>query len=97
MDETGRMNETSSMGRMNEEGESNEPQNSVVYRSENPVIQILHTADTHLGSRQYHSDVRRNDFFDSFSKVISDAVENKVRPSFTPAIFLITETRRLKI
>ena len=51
---------------------------SVAYRSENPVIQILHTADTHLGSRQYHSDIRRNDFFESFEKVIVDAIENKV-------------------
>ena len=78
MDETGRMNEADSIGRVNEGGKPNGPQNSAVYRSENSVIQILHTADTHLGSRQYHSDVRRNDFFDSFSKVISDAVENKV-------------------
>jgi DNA repair exonuclease len=49
-----------------------------VYRSENPTIQILHTADTHLGSRQYHNDIRRQDFFDSFEKVISDAIENEM-------------------
>ena len=48
-----------------------------IYQVKNPEIKIVHTADTHLGSRQYHSDVRRQDFFDSFEKVIDDAVENK--------------------
>ena len=41
-------------------------------------IKILHTGDTHLGSRQYHSDIRRQDFFDAFSKVIEDAVSLEV-------------------
>lgn len=49
-----------------------------VYTVEKSEIKILHTGDTHLGSRQYHSDIRRQDFFDSFAKVISDAVENEM-------------------
>ena len=50
----------------------------VKYKAKNPEIKIVHTADTHLGSRQYHSDIRRQDFFDSFEKVIDDAVENEM-------------------
>ncbi|MCQ1536876.1 exonuclease SbcCD subunit D [Methanosarcina sp. KYL-1] len=41
-------------------------------------IRILHTADTHLGYRQYHSEVRRKDFFDAFEAVIKDAIEMQV-------------------
>ena len=41
-------------------------------------IRILHTADTHLGYRQYHSEVRRNDFFAAFELVVNDAVEMQV-------------------
>ncbi|SES62415.1 DNA repair exonuclease SbcCD nuclease subunit [Methanococcoides vulcani] len=41
-------------------------------------IRILHTADTHIGYRQYHSEVRRQDFIDAFSRVIDDAVEMKM-------------------
>ena len=41
-------------------------------------IRILHTADTHLGYRQYHSEVRRKDFFEAFEIVIKDAVEMQV-------------------
>ncbi|NLI62409.1 MAG: exonuclease SbcCD subunit D [Methanosarcinaceae archaeon] len=41
-------------------------------------IKILHTADTHLGYRQYQSEVRRSDFFDAFRKVVCDAIEMKV-------------------
>ncbi|MDV0444905.1 hypothetical protein MmiAt1_04510 [Methanimicrococcus sp. At1] len=51
---------------------------NVTYRTEKSEIKILHTGDTHLGSRQYHSDIRRRDFFESFSKVIRDAVENNM-------------------
>jgi DNA repair protein SbcD/Mre11 len=39
---------------------------------------ILHTADTHLGYRQYHSEVRRQDFFKAFEVVIRDAVDMQV-------------------
>lgn len=41
-------------------------------------IRIIHTGDTHLGYRQYHSEVRRQDFLDAFAKVIDDAVSMKV-------------------
>lgn len=52
--------------------------NITVYTVEASDIRILHTGDTHLGSRQYHSDIRRQDFFDSFAQVIQDAIENKM-------------------
>lgn len=41
-------------------------------------IRILHTADTHLGYRQYHNEVRRKDFFEAFELVVNDAVEMQV-------------------
>lgn len=41
-------------------------------------IRILHTADTHLGYKQYHSEVRRKDFFEAFEIVVKDAVEMQV-------------------
>ncbi|QLC51150.1 metallophosphoesterase [Methanolobus zinderi] len=41
-------------------------------------IRIIHTGDTHLGYRQYHSEVRRQDFMDAFSRVIDDAIEMEV-------------------
>ncbi|MGP8329890.1 MAG: metallophosphoesterase [Methanosarcinaceae archaeon] len=44
----------------------------------NRKIKLLHTADTHIGYRQYHSDVRRQDFLDAFNAVIDDAIEMKM-------------------
>lgn len=41
-------------------------------------IRILHTADTHLGYKQYHSEARRKDFFAAFELVINDAIEMQV-------------------
>lgn len=41
-------------------------------------IRILHTADTHLGYKQYHSEVRRKDFFEAFETVIKDAIDMQV-------------------
>ena len=38
---------------------------------------ILHTADTHLGYRQYHNEVRRQDFF-KLLIVIQDAIDMQV-------------------
>ena len=38
-------------------------------------IRIVHTGDTHLGYRQYHSDVRRKDFLKAFSNVVDDAID----------------------
>ncbi len=39
---------------------------------------ILHISDTHLGNRQYGSDVRREDFADAFEQAIRLAVEHDV-------------------
>jgi len=39
---------------------------------------LLHISDTHLGKRQYGSDVRRNDFADAFKRAIELAVERNV-------------------
>lgn len=39
------------------------------------MIKIIHTADTHLGYKQYQSDVRKRDFFDSFDQIINEAIE----------------------
>ncbi|MBP1910087.1 metallophosphoesterase family protein [Methanolobus bombayensis] len=38
-------------------------------------IRIIHTGDTHIGYRQYHSDVRRKDFLNAFSAVVDDAID----------------------
>jgi DNA repair exonuclease SbcCD nuclease subunit len=35
---------------------------------------VIHTGDTHVGYRQYHSPERRRDFLDAFEAVIDDAV-----------------------
>lgn len=42
------------------------------------MTRVLHTADTHIGYRQYHSDERRRDFLDAFDRVIADAIEDDV-------------------
>ena len=42
------------------------------------MTRVLHTADTHLGYRQYHSPERRADFLAAFERVIEDAVEDGV-------------------
>ena len=41
-------------------------------------IRIIHTGDTHLGYRQYHSEERRQDFMGAFGTVIDDAIEMQV-------------------
>lgn len=38
---------------------------------------ILHVSDTHLGNRQYGSDVRRDDFADAFDAVVECAIETE--------------------
>ncbi len=38
------------------------------------MTRIVHTGDTHVGYRQYHSPERRRDFLDAFEQVIADAV-----------------------
>ena len=42
------------------------------------MARVIHTGDTHLGYRQYHSSVRRQDFLDAFRSVVQDAVEADV-------------------
>ena len=39
------------------------------------MTRIVHTGDTHVGYRQYHSPERRQDFVDAFERVVTDAVE----------------------
>ncbi|GAA0309075.1 metallophosphoesterase [Halarchaeum salinum] len=38
------------------------------------MTKVIHTGDTHLGYRQYHSPERRQDFLDAFRQVIEDAI-----------------------
>ncbi len=42
------------------------------------MTRLLHTADTHLGYRQYHSPERRRDFMTAFERVVDDAVDEGV-------------------
>jgi len=42
------------------------------------VTRIVHTGDTHVGYRQYHSPERRRDFLDAFEQVIADAVDDDI-------------------
>jgi len=42
------------------------------------MTRIIHTGDTHLGYRQYHSPERRGDFLDAFRAVVDDAIDAEV-------------------
>ena len=42
------------------------------------MTRVIHTGDTHVGYRQYHSPERRRDFLDAFEQVIEDAVADDV-------------------
>ncbi|WP_232687512.1 DNA double-strand break repair protein Mre11 [Halobacterium zhouii] len=42
------------------------------------MARVIHTGDTHLGYRQYHSSVRRQDFLEAFRSVVEDAIEADV-------------------
>ena len=42
------------------------------------MTRVIHTGDTHVGYRQYHSPARRRDFLAAFERVIDDAVEGDV-------------------
>jgi len=42
------------------------------------MTRVIHTGDTHLGYRQYHSPERRRDFLEAFRQVARDAVEADV-------------------
>ncbi len=41
-------------------------------------IRLVHTADSHIGYKQYHSEIRRQDFLNAFSSVINDSIEMNV-------------------
>ncbi|GAA0199181.1 DNA double-strand break repair protein Mre11 [Haladaptatus pallidirubidus] len=40
------------------------------------MTRVIHTGDTHIGYRQYHSPERRDDFLSAFDSVVDDAIEN---------------------
>ncbi|MCL4438431.1 MAG: exonuclease SbcCD subunit D [Candidatus Thermoplasmatota archaeon] len=42
------------------------------------MARFLHVSDTHLGSRQYMSDMREQDFFDAFTESVDIAIREKV-------------------
>ena len=42
------------------------------------MTRVIHTADTHIGYRQYNSPERRRDFLDAFERVLDDAIEMDV-------------------
>jgi len=42
------------------------------------MTRVIHTGDTHLGYRQYHSPERRADFLAAFRRVVEDAIEGDV-------------------
>lgn len=42
------------------------------------TTRILHVSDTHLGKRQYGSDVRREDFADAFEQTVDLAIDEEV-------------------
>ena len=42
------------------------------------MTRVLHTADTHIGYRQYNRPERRGDFLDAFERVVADAVDDDV-------------------
>jgi len=42
------------------------------------MTRVIHTGDTHVGYRQYHSPERRQDFLDAFESVVDDAVDGDV-------------------
>ncbi|WP_122090680.1 DNA double-strand break repair protein Mre11 [Halalkalicoccus subterraneus] len=42
------------------------------------MTRVIHTGDTHIGYRQYHSAERRADFLAAFQRVAADAVEEDV-------------------
>ena len=42
------------------------------------MTRVIHTGDTHVGYRQYHSPERRDDFLAAFERVVDDAVEEDI-------------------
>jgi len=73
------------------------------------MIRVVHTADTHLGYRQYHKAEREDDFKQAFIGVIEYAIENDVnavvhggdlfhnsQPGTDPFMVAIEQLQRLK-
>lgn len=73
------------------------------------MARVLHTADTHLGYRQYHRKERQKDFNDAFSQIIQAAISKDVdavihagdlfhdsRPNADTFLTVVTELRTLK-
>jgi DNA repair protein SbcD/Mre11 len=42
------------------------------------MTRVIHTGDTHIGYRQYHSPERRDDFLAAFDRVVEDAIEDEM-------------------
>ena len=42
------------------------------------MTRVIHTGDTHVGYRQYHSPERRQDFLDAFEAVIDDVIAGDI-------------------
>ncbi|MFQ3295486.1 MAG: exonuclease SbcD [Natrialbaceae archaeon] len=42
------------------------------------MTRVIHTGDTHIGYRQYHSPERQQDYLRAFRQVIDDAIEDEV-------------------
>jgi DNA repair exonuclease SbcCD nuclease subunit len=42
------------------------------------MTRVIHTGDTHVGYRQYHSPERRRDFLAAFERVVEDAIADDV-------------------
>lgn len=71
-------------------------------------MKVLHTADTHLGYKQYHKPERRDDFKNAFNEVVSEAIEENVdvvihggdifhrsRPGISTLSYFFEELKRL--
>lgn len=71
-------------------------------------MKVLHTADTHLGYKQYHKPERKDDFKSAFSRVVTEAIEESVdvvvhggdifhrsRPGINTLSYFFEELKRL--
>ena len=76
--------------------------------SSNGRTRILHTADTHIGYRQYHRQEREDDYLQAFTQLIDAAIEQDVdavvhagdlfdssRPSTEPIYDVLAQLKRL--
>lgn len=73
------------------------------------MTRVIHTGDTHIGYRQYHSSERRGDFLRAFEQVVEDAVDENVdavvhagdlfhdrRPDLQDLLGVLSALRRLQ-